>query len=437
MKFSNPNLHLLVLGISAVIFFAVGGARAFRFSHDLVPVYTGAGCLLHGCDPYDTSQLQQEFFRRGGRVVDLPSWEIDVPVYPPSTFLVLTPLALLRYPMARLLWFLLNGCLFIFSAVLVLSACPQSHRWLATTLGSLILATSGILLVLGQPAALAISLVIISSYLFLRTRYLPLGALLLMLSLAVKPQIGGLIALYFLAQKLYRRYAAVALVGALALLLFAGLLFKVRPQSANWTSTLRTNLAATLSPGGSADPRPANQVAVGDINLQSLTSIFFAEAGTFNLVAYAVFLGLVAMWILVIPWSSMSPEMQLLALAALSILSLMPVYHRFYDTRLLLLTLPAVIAVFQRRRFLGALIAVLTVLAVISVQYRVQVLLVQHAEWQSIFQHKFLFILLLRQQNLELLILFGLYMMAILGIRSSSVREMQSAVYQPAGRLHH
>ena len=52
--------------------------------------------------------------------------------------------------------------------------------------------------------------------------YLPLGAPPAMLSLAVKPQIGGLIALYFLAQKIYRRYAAVALVGALALLLFCG-----------------------------------------------------------------------------------------------------------------------------------------------------------------------------------------------------------------------
>jgi hypothetical protein len=256
-----------------------------------------------------------------------------------------------------------------------------------------------------------------------------------MLSLAVKPQIGGLIALYFLAQKIYWRYAAVALVGALALLLSAGLFLKLRPQSANWTSTLRANLAATLSPGGSADPRPANQVAVGDANLQTLTSIFFAEARTFNLVAYAVFLGLLAVWILVVPWSSRSLEMHFLALAALSILSLMPVYHRFYDTRLLLLTVPAIITVVQKRRFLGAVIAVLTFLAVISVQYRVQVLLIQHAEWQSVLRHKFLFILLLRQQNLELLILFGLYMVAILGSRSSRVPAIQSSVCEPAGQL--
>ena len=79
MKFPKLSLQVLVFGVSAIIFLAVGGQRAFRFSHDFVPVYTGAGCLLTGCDPYDTSQLEQQLFLRGGRAVDLPSWEIDVP----------------------------------------------------------------------------------------------------------------------------------------------------------------------------------------------------------------------------------------------------------------------------------------------------------------------------------------------------------------------
>jgi hypothetical protein len=421
MNFPKAKLHLVVLGASAIIFFVVGGLRAFRFSHDLVPVYTGAGCLLKGCNPYDTAQLEQQLFQRGGVAGDLPSWEIDVPVYPPSTFLVLTPLALFRYSLARFLWFLLNGCLLVISAVLVLTICPQSQRWLATILLSLILATSGILLVLGQPAALAISLVIIASYLFLRARSLALGAFLLMLSLAVKPQIGGLLAIYFLAQKPYRRYAAIALAGALTLLVCAGLSLRLHPQSANWTSTLRANLGATLGPGGSADPRQANQEAVGDTNLQTLTSIFFVEAGTFNLIAYAIFLGLLIAWIIVVPQSNGSLEVHFLALAALSILSLMPVYHRFYDTRLLLLTVPAVAVIFQKRRILGGLIAVLTVLAVISVQYRVQVFLIQSGGWQRLLHHRLLFILLLRQQNLELLTLFGLYLAAILGMRRSRV----------------
>jgi hypothetical protein len=436
MKYPKLNLHFLVLGVSALVFLVVGGQRAFRFSHDLVPVYTGAGCLLQGCDPYSISQLEEQFFQRGGRGVDLPSWEIDMPVYPPSTFLVLSPLLLLRYPAARFFWFVLNGGLFILSAVLVLSGCPRSNRWLATSLVSVILATSGILLVVGQPATFAISLIIISSYFFLRVRFLPLCAFLFMLSLAVKPQLGGLIVLYFLGQKIYRRYAAFALTGALVLLLSAGLTLRMHPHSANWTSTLQGNLSSTLSPGGSADPRPANQEAIGDMNLQSLTSIFFADAGKFNYVAYVVFLVLLAFWIM-LTWSHASGETHVVALAALSILTLMPVYHRFYDTRVLLLSVPAVILIFEKRRFLGAAMAVLTMLSVISVQYRLQIYLIQHADWESILHHKFLFILLLRQQNLELLILFVLYLVAILGIRSSSVREIDlSSVYQNPITLH-
>jgi hypothetical protein len=420
MKFLKPDLHWLVLCISALIFFAVGEHRVFHSSNDFVPAYTGARCMLHGCNPYDTSQLEQQFSYGGGRANELPSWDIDVPVYPPSTFLVLCPLALLQFPVARLLWFLLNSCLFVTSVVLILSICPPSHRWLATILGSLVLATSGILLVLGQPAVCAISLVVIASYLFLRGRLLPLGSFLFMLSLAIKPQIGGLIVLYFLAQKTEWRYAAVALAGALAILLSAGLILHLRPGSADWPSTLRGNLTATLSPGGSADPRPTNQQSIGDTNLQALTSIFFTDAPRFNAVAYAVFLALFAALIVAVLRTNPAPEIHFLSLAALSVLTLTPVYHRFYDTRLLLLTIPAVLTVYQKRRLLGALIAVLTLLAIISIQYRMQIFLLQRAEWQFVLPNKLLFILLLRQQNLELLILFSLYLFAIFSIRFTS-----------------
>jgi hypothetical protein len=258
-----------------------------------------------------------------------------------------------------------------------------------------------------------------------------------MLSLAVKPQIGGLIVLYFVAQRIHWRYAAVALAGAALLLLSASLILGANPRSADWASTLRANLSATLSPGGSADPRPANQQAIGDVNLQTLTSIFITDAGKFNAVAYAVFLGLLAAGIVAVLRANAGPEIHFVALGALSILSLTPVYHRFYDTRLLLLSIPAVLIVFQKRRLLGAFIAVLTVLATISVQYRVQILLLQQAKWQNMLPNKFLFILLLRQQNLELLTLYGLYLVAIFSIRFSSAAAIESyPVHEPAIPLH-
>jgi hypothetical protein len=318
-----------------------------------------------------------------------------------------------------------------------LSICPPPHRWLATILVSFFVVTAAILLVLGQPAVFAISLVVIGSCLFVRGRFVPLGALLFFLSLAVKPQIGGFIVLYFLAQRIYWRYAAFALAGAALLLLCASLILGHHPRSAAWASTLRANLSATLSPGGSADPRPANPQAIGDENLQALTSIFMAKAGQFNAAAYAIFLALYGAGMVVVLRANRGPELHLVALGALSILTLMPVYHRFYDTRLLLLSVPAVVVVFQKRRVLGAVIAVLTVLTTVSVQYRVQMFLLQQGKWQSVLANKFLFILLLRHQNLAMLFLFLLYLAAIFSLRLSSPAAIRaSPVHEPAIPAH-
>jgi hypothetical protein len=115
----------------------------------------------------------------------------------------------------------------------------------------------------------------------------------------------------------------------------------------------------------------------------------------------------------------------------------MPVYHRFYDTRLLLLSVPAVVIVFQRRRVLGTVIAVLTVLTAVSVQYRVQMFLLQQGKWQSVLANKFLFVLLLRHQNLLMLVLFLLYLTAIFSPRLSGPAAIDpSPVHEPAIPAH-
>ncbi len=421
MKFARANLSRLVLIISALIFFSLGSRNAIHHSIDFVPAYTEARCLLHGCNPYDTSQQQQQYFQAGGRADEQPEWDHEIPVYPPSTLLVLSPLALISFPAARMLWFLLNGCLFATAAGVTLSLCPRPQRWRATILVSLILASSGILLELGQPSIFAISLLIIGSSLFLCDRMLPFAALLLLLSLAVKPQIGGLIVLYLLVRGIHRRYAAVALAGAFALLLSAGLILRMNPSSANWTSDISANISASMDSGFN-NPRPANEQAVCNINLQAITSIFFADARKFNAAAWAVFLVLLAAGGAVILRVKADPEVNLLALGALAALTLTPVYHRFYDTRMLLISIPAVAIVYRKSRLWGAFIGILTVLAIISVQSRLQFILQHHALWQSIMQNKFLFILLLREQNLELPILFCLYIVAICLMRFPDVR---------------
>ena len=442
MKFTKPDLHLLVLCISALVLLAAGGARVFHSSNDFVPVYTGARCLLHGCNPYDPSQLEQQFYQAGGRDGELPSWDIDVPVYPPSTFLVLSPLALLPFPAARLLWFVLSGCLLVTAAGLILSVSPPPHRWLATVLVSFFLITAGILLVLGQPAVFAISLVVIGSCLFLRDRLLPLVRPCCFCSASGRQAANRrpdrtLFAIQENPLALRgRRHGRRGCASSLRMP-------DAQPSSAECRPGLPLFARICLprwGPGGSADPRPENQQAIGDLNLQTLTSIFFPDAGMFNPVAYVTFLARLLRLDFgsrAVRSRSANESCNFLALGALSILSLMPVYHRFYDTRLLLLSIPAVLIVFQKHRLLGTLIASLTVLAGISVQYRVQTYILQHSQWQDVLAHKVLFILLLRQQNLELLILFSLYLFAISSIRFSSTTKIGSyPVHESAIPLH-
>ena len=181
------------------------------------------------------------------------------------------------------------------------------------------------------------------------------------------------------------------MAGAIAILLCAGFMLQHHPDSRQWLATLQSNLASTLGPGGSADPRPDNYQAVGDINLQAITSIFIPSAREFNFAAYGVFVALLAVLVAVVLRSKQGPETQLLALAALTLLSLTPIYHRHYDTRLLILTIPAVVIVFAQRRFLALVIAGFTVLAIVSFQYRVQLFLIAHGKWSGVLQNKFFF----------------------------------------------
>jgi hypothetical protein len=424
MKMTRHDLKLPVLCAASMILFLAGGHYALHYSADFIPVYTGARCLLHGCNPYNTSQLEQQYYQSGGRAGEYTAWIYEVPIYPPSAFLALLPLALLRFRAAQLLWFLMNGCLFVTSSLLILSVCPRHRRWIATILVSLILVAGEPSLALGNPAIFAISLFAIGVYLFLRNRFLPLGSFLLTLSLAAKPQISALIVLALLLRRHQRRYAVAILAGALGILMSAGLILKMHPASADWVTDLHTNISTSLEPGHANDFRPTNQQATNFVNLQTAASVFLTEAWEYNAVAYSVFLVLLVVWINAAVRTKAGPEVTYLLLAALAVLSLIPVYHRCTDTGLLLVTVPAVAIVYRQRRLLGVSIGTLTVLTVYTFQFWVQRALVHLGLLQSVLHNKFLFVLLLRQQDLGLPVLFCLYMFAIYSIQFSSAPAM-------------
>jgi Glycosyltransferase family 87 len=407
------NLRALTMGVAALLFFALGGLKISLARNDFIPVYDGASCLIHGCSPYAAGVL----------------------LYPPSTILALAPIALFRYPVAWFIWYLLNGTLFVTAVVVVLSLCPQKYKWPATALGAIVLAGSSILLKEAQPAAFAISLVVIGVYLFLRGRALRFAAVLLMLSLAVKPQIGGFIVLYLFLRGVHRRYAMLAMAGALAFLLCGSAILRMQPRSANWVSELRSNLSRAVAPGATDDPRPANELAVAAINLQTITSAFFKSEKAYNDAAYAIFAVFFAAWVVAVRRMNPNLENHLVSLGALSVLTLMPVYHRGYDSRLLILAIPAALIVYEKRRTLGALLSMLLALSSVSIQHQIQVRLQQFGLFHTVQQSKALLILLVRESDIILLALAILFIVAFFGPHSTKNSGEDQTTWKPS-RLH-
>jgi hypothetical protein len=77
------------------------------------------------------------------------------------------------------------------------------------------------------------------------------------------------------------------------------------------------------------------------VNLQAVISIFRDDPRVYNPISYLVCAPLLVAWAIYTLRHRPTPKTASLALAAIAALSMLPIYHREYDTKLLLLTVPA------------------------------------------------------------------------------------------------
>ena len=150
----------------------------------------------------------------------------------------------------------------------------------------------------------------------------------------------------------------------------------------------------------------------------------------FNLTAYLVSLVAFAVFAVAMLKTDVKPDsdrqIHYVALAALSAISLLPIYHRQYDTRVLLLAIPAIIVVYQRQRLLGAILAVAAAFQFGSMftQGIVESFFENRGEMPHLLQNKLLFLLTMRQGAYAVLILSVLLLSSMFVIgRSASGRS--------------
>jgi len=343
----RDGLWLLLLG--SIVFVLLGVALEHASREPMVDfrvVYYPARCLVQHCDPYDHAQVLRLYRAEGG---DNPADSEKVRqivtryFYLPTAFCFTLPFALLPWGPAHVLWLLLTIAGLLFASFLVWDLAANSSPIAAGALIGLFLVNSELLIISTNAAGIVVSLCVVAVWCFLRERLALAGVLCLAVALAVKPQDSGLVWLCFLlAGGVYRKRALQTLL-ATAILSLPGFLW-VLHASPHWYAEWQSNVAALAVHGGINDPGPASIGAHGlamVISLQSVFSFYSDDPRVYNWVSYLVFAPLLLVLAFITLRSRATQSRAWLALAAIAALTMLPVYHRQYDAKLLLLTIPA------------------------------------------------------------------------------------------------
>jgi hypothetical protein len=368
MRRASSLLLLLCAGISIWWGLNIGSSVPGSVI-DFQAVYYGTRCLLNHCDPYQEDQLIRQFKVEGH---EPPSSSIQrrkvVTLYInlPTTFVFIAPFALLSWGLAHTLWivFLVSGI--VFASFLMWRTGATYGPGISLFLACLLLVNTEVLIATGNTAGIVISLSVIAVWCFLNERFVSVGILCFAAALAIKPHDAGLLWLYFLlAGGAYRKRAwqSLAVTSAIALAAFLW----VSHSAPNWLSEMRANLASNAMPGGLSEPgfnSFSGRTPAMVIDLQAITSAIWSDPRIYNIASQLVCGILILVWSFTTLRTRPSVSKAWLALAAAVPLTMLVTYHRPYDTKLLLLTIPACTILWAQGGPLGRLAVLLNACAI-------------------------------------------------------------------------
>jgi hypothetical protein len=290
-----------------------------------------------GDDPYDHEQFERLWDIVNPRSLNNSVKPFLPSIYPPSTFVIITPLSWLTWPLARNAMAIGNSLLAILSLYLLATSAMSRAKigfwaYLICGLSFAPLHTgiaNGNLITLAWAGALSGAL--------LHNTHPLTGNLLLSVAVALKPHIGLPYVISFSCNGKVKN--GMIILGLAGIFLFAGVT-RMRLAGVAWEHSLTNNVLKSTEIGASNDPGSANPVRHDLINLQRAFYPLVGSARSADWLALLICAGLfgIYLWLQLKPQRAKRPD-EMLSLSAVLVISLLPVYHRFYDASLLLLPL--------------------------------------------------------------------------------------------------
>jgi hypothetical protein len=355
-------LCLALILAAGAEFVVRGPIRAIQNStqfNDFLSPYIQADAWTRGLDPYSPQTLLRLWPAQAAHLQFVPREVGDgsiiakrgIPTaYPITSLVLIAPFSWLPWKIAYGLWFAINLVLFGIMLSAVVKLAGFSYRDIrGCLLIALVLALAPFHtgFVTGNVALAAVELGVIAVW-TARQRHNLATAVLLALSAGLKPQIGLCFLLYYLVRRRWRIF-----VGAAALLaLFAAVgLLRLEVSHTPWVGNYLNDNHVLLESGILANFTPVNPLRFGLLNLQVILYSMVGSVGLANRLAEMIGGIVLAVWLVVV-WSRSSrhDELELLDLSAIAVISLLPVYHRFYDAVLLVLPLCWAFASWRKAR---------------------------------------------------------------------------------------
>ena len=338
---SDRNLRIILwifLLLAAAEFVMRGPVRFLGWPaewNDLSQNYTASKLWLNGQSPSDPGNFVALWKHEVGSRLDLT--DVRTHLAPPlGGLVVMSPIAIFPWKVAKLLWtavLLIAFAVTVWALALTAGFRRDELRTLAFVAACLALAPFQTGIASGNQTILVVGLCAVAICAAQNRRDIAAG-ILFGIACSLKPQIGAFLVLYYLVRRRWQLFMT-AVGTTLGLVLVAVLYLWIR--GASWIQDYLHNARGFVSSNHIDDFSTANPARFALINLQVPLFSITGHSSSANLLAFVVGGCLICVWLFVVAKQPQAPE--LLSLGAISIIGLLPVYHRFYDASLLALPL--------------------------------------------------------------------------------------------------
>ncbi len=338
-RWNRRRAVLWILLIVAAAEFVVRGP--VRYLHptnwnDLAQYYAASRIWLRGQNFADPENFGALWRNEVGETLGTYTARTHI-APPPGALVLFAPIGALSWPAAKLVWLgvlLVSFAVTVWSLIRYAGLKPSEPRALLFLAGCLALAPFHTGIGSANQTIFVVGCCALGIWAASTERNV-LSGVLFGVACSLKPHIGAFLVLYYLLRRRWRLFATAVAFTAILVLLAAGWM---KLAGVDWVPDYLNNIRFAAAKNRIDDFTTANPIRFMLINLQVPIFSITHSAKSANLLAVAIGLLLILLWTILV-LRSRHKEFELLALASVALIGLLPLYHRLYDASVLAIPL--------------------------------------------------------------------------------------------------